>query len=243
MKPIRLLPPVPPKLPIRITKPAMLERNDADLGVVRVDDYSALEEGVQNVEDIDAGVSNAGALASGGAMATQMVAKVAPKVAPTVARLTPALNTVRVVGSRVAPIQAALWGIDAGRAVVDPEYRKETLDATNSLYDDASKSTLRKSVETFLNTLARPVSSVGAMARSYSDSSRRIEEAEKAGEAADARYKILFGKREQKEADQEQERRKLEDQRKAKEVMDYIQRMAEEGRKEKVKGANPSTLA
>ena len=239
MKPIRLLPPVPPKLPSRITKPAMQEKNFPDLGVVRVDGYSALEEGVQNVEDIDAGVSNAGALASGGARATQMVAQ----VAPVVARLTPALNTVRVVGSRVAPIQAALWGIDAGRAVVDPEYRKETLDATNSLYDDASKSTLRKSVETGLNTLARPVSSVGAMARSYSDSSRRIEEAEKAGEAADARYKILFGKREQKEADQEQERRKLEDQRKAKEVMDYIQRMAEEGRKEKVKGANPSIPA
>jgi hypothetical protein len=225
--------------PSRITKPARLGRNDADLGVARVDEYSALEEGVQNVEDIDAGVSNAGAVASGVSRATQMVAK----VAPTVARITPALNTVRVVGSRVAPVQAALWGIDAGRAVVDPEYRKETLDATNSLYDDASKSTLRKSVETGLNTLARPVSSVGAMARSYSDSSRRIEEAEKAGEAADARYKILFGKREQKEADQEQERRKLEDQRKAKEVMDYIQRMAEEGRKEKVKGANPSIPA
>ena len=240
MKPIKLLPPMPPKLPSRITKPAMPGRNDADPADAMVERYSALEEGVQNVETVDAVVSNAGAAASGVAKAIPMVTKVAPAVSG----LTPTLNVVRAVGSRTAPIQAALWGIDAGRAVVDPEYRKETLDATNSLYDDASKSTLRKSVETAFNTFARPISSVGAMARSYSDASKRIEEAEKAGEVADARYKILFGKREQKMADQEQERRNLEDQRKAKEVSDYIQRMAEEGRKEKkAKGVVPEILA
>jgi len=198
------------------TKTPRIGRNTLDPGDPAVGKYSKVETLVQNVEDVDAVVSNAGAAAAGGARVLPLVAKVAPSVV----RLTPALNVARTLGSKLAPVQAGLWGVDAGRAVLDPEYRRNTLDATHELYDDPDKSTTRKSFDTALNTFARPISTTGAMMSSYADSTNRIKVAEEGIRQADRKLYQL-------------EQRRLEPQRlrDVEDVREYIRRAADDGRR------------
>jgi len=209
-----LAPPRPPSKVSGLEKtPRRYGKNPIDPGDAPPSRYSALEEGVQNAENVDAVASNFAAGAAGALRALPLVAKFAPKAAS----LAPALNTVRAAGVRLAPIQAALWGLDAGRAVVDPEYREQTLDSINDLYDDPGSSTLSKSTLTALHTAARPVSTVGAMARSYGDSSKRIRESEEQDKLSYKKLKELQSLKDSKEQS-----------RKARQVSKWLDRRARE---------------
>jgi hypothetical protein len=209
--------PYPTKTPqITVTKAPRIGRNTLDPGDSAVGKYSKVETLVQNVEDVDAVVSNVGAAAAGGARALPLVAKVAPNVA----KLTPTLNVARTLGTKLAPVQVGLWGVDVGRAALDPEYRQKTHEATHEIYDDPDKSTTRKSFDTALNTFARPISTTGAMTRSYVDSTNRIKVAEEGIRQSDRKLYQL-------------EQRRLEPQRRrdVEDVREYIRRAADEGRR------------
>jgi hypothetical protein len=174
--------PIPTKLPIPVKAPR-IGNNMADAGNTLVRQYNRLEKGVQTTETVDSAVSNAGAAAGGVMRSAAVVGRLAPAAAHmaqslNLARAVPALNAARVAGSRFAPVQAGLWGVDAGRAVLDSEYRAETLTASRNLFDDPNKSTVRKSFDVAANTLARPVSVPASLMRNYSDSSARIGVAE-----------------------------------------------------------------
>ena len=174
--------PYPTKLPIPVKAPR-IGNNMADAGNTLVRQYNRLEKGVQTAETVDSAVSNIGAAAGGVMRTAAVVGRLAPAAAHmaqslNLAKVVPALNAARVAGSRLAPVQAGLWGVDAGRAVLDSEYRAETLASTHNLFDDPNKSTVRKSFDVAANTLARPVAMPASMMRSYADSSERIRNAE-----------------------------------------------------------------
>jgi hypothetical protein len=190
------------KLPIPVKAPR-IGRNLVDLGSAGVRPYSNVERGVQATEAVDSTISNTGAAAGAAMKVAAPVARRAPAVARVaqtlnVARVVPALNVARVAGTKLAPVQATLWGADAGRAVLDPEYRKETLESTNALIDDPSKGTMRKSFEVATNTLARPVSTTGALLRSYRDSIDRIARAEQESARTGAKLAALENDRREK---------------------------------------------
>jgi hypothetical protein len=182
------------KLPIPVKKPRIGD-NYADPGDTGVGRYSALESGVQTAETVDSTISNVGAAAGAGVRALPFVTKFAPAAV----KAAPALNVARVVGTKLSPVQAVLWGIDAARATLDPEYRAKTLDATHALMDDPSKSTTLKGVNVALNTLARPVTTTGSLIRSYGDSSDRIEKAGAEIARSDRRLNVLQSARRERD--------------------------------------------
>tara|TARA_R110000764_G_scaffold17520_5_gene48156 strand:- start:1060 stop:1767 length:708 start_codon:yes stop_codon:yes gene_type:complete len=156
---------IPVRIPIQTPKtPSSNYKNYADGGKAQVDRYNKVEKAVQTVEDIDSLVSNVGAAAEG-----------VSKVVSAGSKAAPALNFARAAGSKLAPVQAALWGVDAGRAVFDPAYREQNLKSYNERMDDPNTSTLRKSVETGMDVLSRPVGATGAIIRSVGNTSDTIK--------------------------------------------------------------------
>lgn len=149
-----------------IKKKPVVPKNHIDAGDTGIKKYSALEKAVQWLEMGDSVGSNIGASAGGLA-----------KVVPTASRMTPALNATRMLGARLAPIQATLWALDSGRAVASPTYRKESQEAVTKLLDSRDRSAAAKSLFVAANTLARPISTTGALLRNYSESAERIDNA------------------------------------------------------------------
>lgn len=199
--------PIIVKLPVPVKAPP-IGSNLADVGDTGVRQYSGVEKGVQATEAVDSVISNTGAAAGAAMRTAALVARFAPSAANmaqtfNVAKAVPVLNVARVAGSKLAPVQAALWGLDAGRAVLDPEYRKETLASTNALLDDPSQGDTQKSFGVAANTLARPISTTGALLRSYRDSSDRIASAEQEIARSDAKLDAL--KKARREGTQRQE--------------------------------------
>jgi len=190
------------KLPVPVKAPR-IGRNLVDPGSTGVRQYSNVERGVQATEVVDSTISNVGAAAGAAMRSAATVGRLAPSVARAaqtlnIAKAVPVLNAARIAGSRLAPVQATLWGVDAGRAVLDPRYRNETLASTNALIDDPSKGTTRKSFEVAANTFARPVSTTGAMMRSYGDSTNRISAAEQEIAQSDKKLDTLQTARREK---------------------------------------------
>jgi hypothetical protein len=190
------------KLPVPVKAPRIGD-NIVDAGDTGVRQYSSVEKGVQTTEAVDSTISNVGAAAGAAMRSAAAVGRLAPSVARAaqtlnIAKAVPVLNAARIAGSRLAPVQATLWGVDAGRAVLDPRYRNETLTSTNALIDDPSKGTTRKSFEVAANTLARPVSTTGAMMRSYGDSTNRISAAEQEIAQSDKKLDTLQTARREK---------------------------------------------
>jgi len=197
--------PVKPPIPLTIqipsppTKKPLSEYQNADAGNALIPRYNTTESVVQDAEFIHTVGSNLGFAAGQFEKFLPTIAKVVPtalKVAPTIAK-------VAGWGSRIAPpAQAALYGVDAARAVFDPRYREESLKATNTLLDDPTQSTALKSVQVALNALARPTSAVGSQIRSYADASSRIRSAEEEyrqneGRAAEGPARVKERKRKQ----------------------------------------------
>lgn len=135
----------------------------ADVNGSIIDNYSKGENAVQKAELVSGLGSNVGEVAG----AVSRFVSAGSKAAP-------ALNFAKAAGSKFAPVQAALWGVDAGRAVFDPAYREQNLNSFNQRLGDPNTSTLMASLETGSNVLSRPVGTLGAMARSYGDASDTI---------------------------------------------------------------------
>jgi len=195
------------KLPIPVKAPR-IGRNLVDPGSTGVRQYSNVERGVQATEAVDSTISNVGAAAGAAMRSAATVGRLAPSVARAaqtlnIAKAVPVLNAARIAGSRLAPVQATLWGVDAGRAVLDPRYRNETLASTNALIDDPSKGTTRKSFEVAANTFARPISTTGALLRSYRNSTDRIASAEQ--EIARSEDKLAALQKDRREKTQRRE--------------------------------------
>jgi len=151
-------------------------RNFLDAGEAPLRTYNEIEYAVQMAELVDSTISNAGA----GAAA-------AVRYGPNMSRVTPLLKGVRAAGGKMAPVQAALWAMDAGRAVFDPEYRRESLEALSGRMDSYETSTFGKSFDTLLNVLSRPVSTGGAMIRYSMAEMNRQNELEAKGLELDER--------------------------------------------------------
>ena len=185
----------PPMPTVRLEKPPLVSKlpvfqtNYADAGDAAVEKYNALESAVRLTEDVDAAVSNAGAAAGAAVRTAPSLASMIPASTSFVAKATPVLNSTRVVASKVAPIQAALWATDAGRALVDSAYRDKSLAATKNLLNDPSKSTASKSLDVGLNTLARPISSTGSLMRTYNEASDQIKASEQKSKEVDEELK------------------------------------------------------
>lgn len=190
-----------------------------DVDEALVEKYDPFEEAVQNAEMVDGVISNLGLAAAIGSKALPSVSKIVPSAS----RAAPILTGTSAVATKIAPVQAALWGLDGVRGVVDEEYRAETLSSIDALFDDSDKTTKRKAIEMFLNTLARPVSVGGGMIRSYNESNDKIRNSEDALERAEKRF----------ESRQDGKKKKKEQERWAGEVDDvrkYIEEAGQESR-------------
>tara|TARA_R110002153_G_scaffold145447_2_gene296710 strand:- start:426 stop:1163 length:738 start_codon:yes stop_codon:yes gene_type:complete len=157
----------PVRIPLKSTKASAAKpqwKTPPDGGDTDINRYNKVEKAVQTVEAVDSVVSNVAAAAGGVSKVVSAGSKVAP-----------ALNFARAAGSKLGPVQAALWGVDAGRAVFDPAYRKKNLSTYNERMDDPNTSTLRKGVETGMEVLSRPVGATGAIIRSVGNASDTIK--------------------------------------------------------------------
>jgi hypothetical protein len=125
--------------------------NRPDIGDTQMARYSPLEEKVQNAENVDAAVSNAGFLAEtkGGA---ELLSK---------------LGTIGGAGGKLLssagkvaePVQMALWSLDSARTMADPEYRAEAQKAIEAATEKMPSDTAF-SPSLFVSAIARPVSTV-----------------------------------------------------------------------------------
>lgn len=139
-------PPIP--TPSTPSKPVKIF-NYPDVGNTVTPKYSRLEKGVQTAENIDSFISNAGFTAD----AVARLARNAPKVA----NVAKAVSTTAKIAE---PVQMALWSMDAGRTLLDAEYRRQAQSGVEQVLDENKISPIKASINTTLSGMARPVSTV-----------------------------------------------------------------------------------
>lgn len=125
--------------------------NRPDIGATQMAEYSPLEKKVQLAENIDSSVSNIGFLAE-----TKPALKVLSKLGAAGAVGGKALP---VAGRLAAPVQAALWQLDAGRTMVEPKYRAEAQKAVERTLENTDPNQAFN-LPIMLSALARPTSTV-----------------------------------------------------------------------------------
>jgi len=161
--------------------PDNLERVIPDLG----DDASIQRTGlvdkiVGGVADIDQKIANIGSgayVASKGLRALKAPAAILNPFA-----------TTTLLASKFEPVQAALWGIDAGRALVDDEYRKKHLRAIEQLENDPKIAGMKmpnwvspsvtQGVATGLLAFEHPIATGGALIRYWQGTRKMLKEIE-----------------------------------------------------------------
>lgn len=144
--------------------PKNTERVTPDAGSVEnVEQKGVLDKSIGAVSNIDQTIANIGSV--GFALSKTNLPKIA--------------STGRVatgIASKFEPVQAALWGIDATRAVADPEYRQRHLDALRNLNGSDAKilgktipADLVVGAKTAAMTLEHPIATSGALIRHWKE--------------------------------------------------------------------------
>jgi hypothetical protein len=161
--------------------PDNVERVTPDLG----DDTSIQRTGlvdktVGGIADIDQRIANIGSGAYGASKGLSALKAPAAILKP--------LATTTLIASKFEPLQAALWGIDAGRALVDDEYRKKHLRAIEQLENDpkiAGKKmpnwvspSVAQGVATGLLAFEHPIATGGALMRYWQGTRKMLKEIE-----------------------------------------------------------------
>jgi hypothetical protein len=78
------------------------------------------------------------------------------------------------VGNKANQVQAGLWVIDAGRALVDPEYREKVQDGINQMFDDSQGNTDLMSTA-FLYGSQRPIAFTAGLLRNAQNTRDEIK--------------------------------------------------------------------
>lgn len=137
------------------------------------------------VENVDGGVANAGALAN-----LASLTKI-----PYIAR---AGGIVTGVASKAEPLMLALTALDAGRALVDKDYRKANLDSIKNLEANPKSGVFGGALDTpYFNTtvalqaLERPVSTSSALIRYAMEAREQLAKSKETDKKTDLKLKKL----------------------------------------------------
>jgi hypothetical protein len=139
--------------------------NRPDIGNTQMAEYSPLEKRVQLAENIDSVVSNVGFLAE-----TKPVLKALSKLGTVGAVGGKALT---VAGRLAAPVQAALWQLDAVRTMAEPKYRAEAEKAVDRTLENTDPNQ-SFNIPIAVSALARPTSTVQGLLDNLSQSDTDI---------------------------------------------------------------------
>ena len=139
----------------------------------------------KTVEDIEGKIANTGAVANLAAL-TKM---------PYIAR---AGQIVTGAASKFEPVMLGLTALDAGRALVDEDYRKANLDALKGLEANPKSGVFGGALDSpYFNTTVglqafeRPVSTGGALIRYAMEARKQIEESKRIDKEVDLKLKKL----------------------------------------------------
>lgn len=138
--------------------------------------YSKVESAVQNSESVADAASQ---LALGAKIGEVAASRVVPSVLASLGKSVPAAlpqvaRSLGTAGSALgvaAEVPAILWGVDAVRAVSDPELRRQTKEATKEKLETAAEpgNYLSALGDVVSSAIQRPTSTLSALAENISD--------------------------------------------------------------------------